>query len=207
MWIALGIIGGLAALITIILLLPVKIIIKSDEKNELILRYKFLFRIYGEDPDPNDPIIKALKVASGVDRLEKQISQEAIRAGGLKKTVKESYKMIADLLKELWNLLRYCKVTKLKIHILCAGDGADQVAIHYGECCTATYSLLNILRGFMKVRKRGCDIRIGCDYEGGKAEFSYDVLLRTNVARVLAALWSAVMAETKRMHRQNPQQK
>ena len=76
MWIALGIVGGLAALITVILLLPVKVIIRNDEQNELILRYKFLFKTYGEDPDPNDPIIKALKEASGVNRFQKRELKE-----------------------------------------------------------------------------------------------------------------------------------
>ncbi len=205
MWIALGIIGGLAALITIILLLPVKIILRNDEKEPLILRYKFLFRTYGEDPDPNDPIIKALKTASGVDRLEKRVLQEDTRAVGVIKAVQESYTMLLDLLKEAWNLLRYCKITRLTVKIRCTGDGADQVAIHYGECCTATYSLLNLLRGYMKVRRRGCKIDIGCDYEGEKSLFRYDILLKTNVGHVLAALWRAVMAETKRMQAAQPQ--
>ncbi len=206
MWIALGIVGGLAALITVILLLPVKIIIKNDENDPLILRYKFLFKTYGEDPDPNDPIIKALKTASGIDRLEKRVLQENDRVVGVVKAVKESYSMLADLLKELWNLLRFCRVTKLMIKIRCTGDGADQVAIRYGEYCTATYSLLNVLRGFMKVRKRGCKIDIGCDFEGETSLFRYDVLLKTNVSHVLAALWRTVMAETNRMQAQKNSQ-
>ena len=52
MWIAIGIAGFIAVLITVILLLPVKVIIKNDENNELILRYRFLFKTYGENPDP-----------------------------------------------------------------------------------------------------------------------------------------------------------
>lgn len=198
MWIALGIVGGLAALITVILLLPVKVIVRNDEQNELILRYKFLFKTYGEDPDPNDPIIKALKEASGINRFQKRELKESVRSDGLKSTLKESYDMLLDLLKEAWNLLQNCKITKLHITIRCTGDGADQVAIHYGESCTATYTLLNLLQGYVKIKKRGCKIDIGCDFEGDKPIFRYDVLLKTNVKRVLGALWRTVLAETRR---------
>ena len=77
MWIALGIVGFLAALITVILILPVKVIIKSDGNDELYLRYKFLGKTYGEDPDPNDPIILMLKKAGGV------IGAKIVKNGGL----------------------------------------------------------------------------------------------------------------------------
>ena len=59
MWIVLGIIGFLALLITVILLLPVKIILRNDDKEALILRYRFLGKTFGEDPNPDDPIVKA----------------------------------------------------------------------------------------------------------------------------------------------------
>ena len=117
MWIALGIIGFLAALITVILLLPVKVIIKNDEQEPLILRYRFLFKTYGEDPDPNNPVIKALKTASGVDRLSKETLQESVRSGGLQKSVTETFSILKSLAKELWQLLKLCKVTKLNIAI------------------------------------------------------------------------------------------
>ena len=58
MWIFLGIVAGLAAIVAIIWSLPVYVIIKSGEDGELILLYRFLGKWYGEDPDPNNPIIK-----------------------------------------------------------------------------------------------------------------------------------------------------
>ena len=76
MWIFLGIVAFLALLITVILLLPVYVIIKTDKNGELIFRYKFLNKIYGEDPDPNNPVVKTLKKASGVSRLEKDKLKE-----------------------------------------------------------------------------------------------------------------------------------
>ncbi|MBR2447526.1 MAG: hypothetical protein IKB29_00930, partial [Clostridia bacterium] len=72
MWIFLSVLLFLILLITVILLLPISVIIKTDQNDELILRYRFLFKTYGEDPDPNNPIIKTLKEASGISRLEKE---------------------------------------------------------------------------------------------------------------------------------------
>lgn len=212
MWIALGILGGIAVLITVILLLPVRIIIKNDENNELILRYKFLFKTFGEDPDPNDPIVKALKTASGIDRLETKAIQKNIQSDGLHKTVSGSFSTLVDLLKELVGLLKRCKVTKLSVFIRCAGD-ADEAAVHYGQCCTAVYSLLNLLRSFVKVRKRGCNIDVGCDFLGTESVFRYDAVLTILAGRVLAGLWRAVMAEARRAaadpqkYRKEPPQK
>ena len=202
MWIVLGILGFLALLITVIVLLPVKVIIRNDEQNELILRYKFLGKTYGEDPNPDDPIIKALKTATGVDRLEKKAIKENIQASGLQKAVTSSYAILVDLLKEVVALLKLCTITKLQVKIRCTGDGADQVAIHYGECCAATHSLLTLLRSFVKIRKRGCNIDIGCDFIGSESVFDYHVVLMVRVGRVLSALWRVAMAEAKRMKSQ-----
>lgn len=207
MWIVLAVLGFLAVLITVIVLLPVKVIIRNDAQNELILRYKFLGKLYGEDPNPDDPIIKALKTATGVDRLEKKALKQNIQSSGLQKTVTDSYSMLVDLLKEVVALLKLCVITKLQVKICCAGDGADQVAIHYGECCAATHTLLNLLQSFLKIRKRTCDIDISCDFLGGEGSFDYHVILRTRVGRVLAALWRVAMAETKRMKSQQGTQR
>ena len=199
MWIALAIIGFLAMLITTILLLPVKVIIKNDENNQLIFRYKYLFKTFGENPDPNDPIVKALKSATGVDRLQKDAVQKNIQNDGLKKTVTESYSMLVDLLKQVVRLLKRCVITRLHIQILCTGDNAAEAAVHYGQCSAATYSLLHLLANFLKIKKRGCKVDIGCDISGAKPVFRYDVMLSIRAGLVLAALWDVAMAETKRM--------
>ena len=208
MWIALGIIGFLAALVTAIVLLPIKFIIKNDENNELILRYKLLGKTFGEDPDPNDPIIKSLKSAAGVDRLGKAELKKSIHSDGLTKTLKSSYAMIIDLLKEVVALLKLCKITKLEVKIRAVGDGPDEAAIHYGQYCAITYGLLNAINVFVKVRKRGCNVDIGCDFFGTESVFRYDVVLVTRFGRVLAALWRVILAEAKRIpSQQEPQRK
>ena len=209
MWIVLGILGFIAVLITVILLLPVKIILRNDEKNELTIRYKFLWKTYGENPDPDDPIVKALLKSSGVSRLKKSTFQKNVKTGGLKKTLSESGNMLIDLLKEILAILKHATITRLHIKIRCVGDEVDEAAIHYGQCCAVVYSLLNVLRGLMEVRRQGCNIDVGCDLFGSEEVFRYEIVLVVRAGRVLAAFWRTVMAEVKRMadQRQDTQEK
>ena len=198
MWIVLSILALLAVIITVILLLPVKVIIKNDDNDILILRYRLLFKTYGEDPDPNDPIVKALKRAGGIDRLEKTAVQENIQADGLQKTIRESYSLIVDLLKELLALLKNGTVTKLNIRIQSAGEDPADAAINYGIYQAATHTLVAVLREFVKIRKRGCKIDIGCNFYEQKTLFRYHLVLNIPFFRVLAAFWRAALAEAKR---------
>lgn len=206
MWIALSILSGLAILVTALFLSPVKILIQNDEQNELMLRYKFWFKTFGEHPDPDDPITKMLWTASGASRLKKTNLQKNIRSDGLQKTVTESYKMLIDLLKELAALLKYCTLTKLHVKIRSVGDGADEAAIHYGQYSAVTYSLLSVLQEFLKIRKRGCNIDISCDFMGTEGVFHYEAVLTIRLSRVLAAFWRTVLAESKRVARQRVDQ-
>ena len=207
MWIAIGILAFLAALICAILLSPVKIILKNDEQNELLLRYKYWFKTFGEEPNPDDPIVKALLSATGVERLQSKNVQKNIQSDGLKKTVSESYTMLTELLREAVTLLKRCTVSRLRIKIRCTGDDAAQVAIRYGQYCTATYSLLSILRNFIKIRKRGCSIDISSNFPAAESVFRYQVVLSFRAARVLAGFWRIALGQFKRMSAQKTQQK
>ena len=199
MWIALSILAFLAALVTVVLLSPVKVIIKNDEKNGFILRYKLLYKTYGENPNPDDVIVKTLKKSGGVTRLEKAAMQENIQTDGLQKTISDSYAALIGILKELLFLLKRCTATRLYLKIRCAEDEPDETALHYGICHAATHTLLGTLSAFLKIRKRGCKIDIGYDFEGGTPLFRYEVILSVPFGRVLAAFWRLVLAEGKRV--------
>lgn len=195
MWWLLGILGGLTAIITVILLLPVYVIIRSDDKGELELRYRFLGKLYGEDPDPNNPIVVQLKKVSGVSRIEKQLQD-------VKKTdrdeLKESIAILRDLLKEVVAILKYCKATTFRIHAVCAEPMPSDTAITYGWTVAAVQSFSAFLSSVMKVRKRGRDLQVVCDYASEKSELSYELVVRVFLFRALAALWRLAMEEVKR---------
>lgn len=198
MWIIFSILAILAIIIAIILLLPVKVIIKNDENNALILRYKLLFKTFGENPNPDDPIVKALLKAGGVDRLKKSNIQQNVKAEGLQQTVSDSYSALVELLKELVYLLKHCTIAKLTVQIHAADEDPSEAAVYYGIYTAATYTLLSALNSFLRIRKKNVNLDIRCVYHNAPALFRYHVVLTVPTYRVLAAFWRAVMEEVKR---------
>ncbi len=198
MWIFLGIVGFLALLITVILLLPVYVVIKSDEEEGIILRYKFLGKTYGENPDPNNPIIKTLKKAAGLSRLEKKEMKKSTKKKGYFDTVRESLALILDLLKKILDLLKLCKVKKFYINIVSAEEDAAQAAINYGRYCAVASPVIAFIDANLKIGKRGRDINISCDYDKKEAAFDFDILLMVHLSRVLSALVKVIWEEAKR---------
>ena len=104
-------------------------------------------------------------------------------------------------------LLKVCTVTRLRVTIRSAGEDAAEAAIHYGQYCAATHGLLASLRSLLKVRNRGCQIDIGCDYAARKEIFRYDAVLLVRFGRVLVSFWHIAMEEARRMaaEKQNQQ--
>lgn len=198
MWIALGILGGLALLITALLLLRVRVILKSDERGQLQLRYRYLFKTFGEDPDPDDPIIKMLKKSAGITRFEKEQLQQQVGQEGLTDTVKESFAILRDLISQVVGLLKRCTATKLQLTVVCAGTDAAETAIRYGQISAAAYSFLSLLNSIMRVRKRGCKFDLRCDFTAKSGEFSYHAEISVALFRVLAAFFRVAWAEAKR---------
>lgn len=197
MWIFLGIIGFILLLITIILLLPITVIIKTDRDGELVLLYKILFKTFGENPDPNQPIVKALKEISGVERLKKPtISKEKEFVSILR----DDISLIIGLLKRLLELLKQCRVKVLKIDIVCAEEDAASTAINYGICYAVISPLLNLLHGSMKVRKRGEQINIRPDFSSNSGSFDFKAVLVIPVFRVVAAIWNLAFDEARRIN-------
>ncbi len=203
MWIFLGIVAFLVLLITAILHLPVYIIIKSDDSGELMIRYKFLHKTFGENPDPNNPILKTLKKASGISRLEAESLQLNVQKSGLLGTVSQTCRILIDLLKEVGKILKYCTAKRLSIKIICTGDDAAEAAINYGQCCTVIYPFAGLLSSIMKIRKKGQNINISCDYDGKQDIFKIDFLIMIRFYRVLAAFFRIALKEAKRTVKSN----
>ncbi len=204
MWIFLGIVGALAAIITFLATLRVYIIVKSDEKGELMLRYKILWKTFGEEPNPNDPIVKALKKATGIENLERANVQKDIKRSGLQSAVAQSVEILVALFKEVLNILKYCTATKFEVHILCTSEDAAAAAISYGETCALVYPVLGALENALRrVRKKDIDIRCSFDGEKETAQYNFTVYLR--MYNVLAALWRVSLAEVRRDLEKNRQ--
>ena len=206
MYIFLSILAIIIALITIILLLPVYIIIKTDQDGEVIIRYKILWLVFGENPNPNHPILKSVKQTIGVTRLEKDgFKKNANSKKELSENVKGSFSIIIGLLKRLLELLKSCTIKTLKIDIVCAESDAAQAAINYGICHAVLSPFLADLHSFMKVKRNAQKINITCDYLKNEGSYDYDIVLYVSVFRVIVAIFKAEFDEAKRLEDQNMQ--
>ncbi|MBQ6706141.1 MAG: DUF2953 domain-containing protein [Clostridia bacterium] len=198
MWIVCGIVAFLALLITVILMLPVSIIIKNDDDDQLILRYKFLWMIFGEDPNPDAPLTKALKKASGISQLETDRLKSSAEEVGLSTTVLQTVQIVFDLLREVVRVLKYATMKRFYIKLVCAEEDAADTAISYGKCCAVVYPLVGFVQSVMKVRKKGQHLDISCDYLGGEEQLRFDFVISVRLCHLLSALLRIVLKEAKR---------
>lgn len=191
-------------------MLPILVMIKTDENNELIFRYKLLNKVYGENPDPNNPIFKILTQSAGVSRLKYNNLQTSFKKRGVAKTIREILRIVFDLIKEILNILKFCNAKKFELDIVVRGEDAAQTAIEYGECCAVAYPLLGAVFANVKINPKVPKVNIACDYDGGdKTTFKCDIVLSVRLARVVAAFFRIAFKEAKRtisdMRSQYPQ--
>lgn len=201
MWIAIGIIGGLALLITVILSLPVYVTAKDDEQGELMLRYHFLHMTFGEEPDPENPILLFVKEASGLSRTSKEALRSNVKTSGVVVTVKDTCHILLTLLQQVVWILPRCTLTRLHFTAICTADDAGDAALNYGKTCAVAYPLLGAVHALMPVKKSGESVDICCDFDAPESEIHYDIKLRTNVCDVLIAFIKIVYKEALRTSR------
>lgn len=197
------IIGALALLVAAALFLPIYVILKTEQDGSLAFYFRFLGKTYGDEKgdksnEPN-PIVEVLKKAAGLSRLEKKGIKTNVKKAGVFDTVRQDFELISDLLKKVFDLLGLCVVKKLKLKIVCAKEDAADTAISYGRYCAVVNPALAYIQSLMRVRERGKDISITCDYNGGEEKFELELVIYARVFRVLGALVKIVMKEAQRV--------
>ncbi len=198
-WIVLGISAFLAIAVTAILRIRVYVIIKSDTDGELMLRYKILWKTFGEQPDPNNPILKAIKKSTGIDRIESSRLRSDIENQGLQSAAGAIVDIIGDLLRELADILKYCTATKFELKALRSSDDAADAAIAYGEYCAIVYPIIGAFANALgRVYKRGRHVDIRCGFGSEEDYVQYNFTIFVRMHRVLSALVRISIAEAKR---------
>lgn len=192
------IVAILAILIATLLILPVYIIIKNDQKNNLILSFKFLFWSFGGEKKPESPVTKKLKKSIGANKLSKEKLKNDMKKGGLPATVTETAQILITILKELSSLLGHCTAKKYELNIICSSEDAAQTAISYGKCCAAAFPLLGLFGSLIKIKKKGRNIDIRCDFTGKQELFSYNFVISTKVFNLLSSFIKVAIKEAKR---------
>ena len=192
------IVAILAILIATLLILPVYIIIKNDQKNNLILSFKFLFWSFGGGKKPESSVTKKLKKSIGANKLSKEKLKNDMKKGGLPATVTETAQILITIFKELSGLLGHCTAKKYELNIICSSEDAAQTAISYGKCCAAAFPLLGLLGSLIRVKKKGRNIDIRCDFTGKQELFRYNFVISTKVFNLLSSFIKVAIKEAKR---------
>lgn len=199
MWIFLSILLFIIILITVVLLLPVFITIKYNKDDGLYLRYKILHKTFGGESSSSDnSFAKNIKNALGLSRLEKDKLKTKAEKTNILHTVKDSFSLIVDLLKELVGLLKYCKAKIFKVNIVCANTDAAEAAISYGECCAVMMPILRYLHSLIDIKPSGKEINISCKYDTDVSSFDFETVISVRIFRIVSALLHAIFAEAKR---------
>lgn len=192
------ILGALALLITVICLLPVYVYIYYDEENSLQLRYRLLWKVFGEDPNPNSPILKLLKELSGVAKFDSVKSiKETVSDSGVSYTLKQVGDVLISLLRQLVWLLPRCRVRKLELRAICAEGEPDEAAMEYGKLCAAVYPIVGIVDNIIPINRRKLLLDLRCDFEAEKSDFALTAVIRARLGSALRALWRIVLDEAK----------
>lgn len=198
LWIILGILGFVALLITVICLLPVYVYVYYDKENSLYFRYRLLWKVFGETPNPNNPILRLVKDLAGLSRFDSvKALKKNVSSLGVGTTVGQILRVLLSLLREILWLLPKCRLRKLRIRALCAHEDPEEAAMHYGETCALLYPAIGVLDNIMPIRPKGLDLNLGCDFDLSESEVELEAHIRAHLGPVLLALWRVALDEAK----------
>lgn len=190
MWIFLSVL----AFIILLLLMPIYIIIKNDENNNNIFLIKFLFFKFDFKGDSSEKNKKQNKT----DREARKQKEKTAEKKDFRETVSEIMKLISNIFEELLKLFKHLVARKFQLQIICASKDAAQAAIHYGECCAAVYPVLGFISSAIKVKEKGRDIDIRCEYDKSSWTVKYHFIIGIRICHILAALIRFGAKEVKR---------
>lgn len=187
------------ALIFIILMLPVHIIIKKDENDEIKILYRVLFFTFGEEPDPDNKLVKDLMGLAGVSKLtDVENIKESADSKGVSATVSDTVSVLVGLVKQLVWIFKYLKLSKLNINCICAGEDSAETAMDYGVACAVIYPLSGFLHSVMRVNRRKEKINVRCDFINNKPTFNVEAVISVKILFVVIAFLRLVKDETEK---------
>lgn len=165
---------SLIFLVGIIMLIPVKLILKSEENNLKILIKVLFFKI-----DPNELSNEEEKQNKPQKKNEKKEFKERIE------NVKLILKKVKAVLKKLGSILRVMKLEKLNLKFISGGEDAVKSAINYGIACSVIYPVISHIQSAMKVRRKRVSIDVGCVFENVPYEFNFEAVISIKIFHLL----------------------
>lgn len=185
-----AVLGALAAIVALILSLPVVIFVRAESAQPLSLRYRlgpipFREKAPGE---PAGPVGTLLRKILGLAPLrDVQSAQKAVRSRGVGATIVQLVRAMQTLLAAIGALLPEVRLKKLRLRAVCAGEDAAEVAMHYGAACAAVYPAVGYLETVMKTRPNAADVQITCDFVAAEGNYAFCAELRISLFRIFRA--------------------
>lgn len=216
MWVLFWIVAAILALLGALLLLPVYLVVKTDEKGQPQLYFRVLGKtLEGEQKKekpkktaqqpvkktqnaPQNPVADMLKKALGIHRFEKEYLQKKIQSGGFADTVSQSLEMIRALVDQVIDVIRGCVAVRFQLKLRCGGTDPADVAMAYSRYCALVYPLTGYLGAVIRLRPGKTQVDIRCDMLAEKTEFFCHVVIRLRIFYVVRCVLRILQAEAKR---------
>ena len=174
----------LISLIALILFFPLTLYIEKGQGKKLIIKIKFLFLTFKNDEKAMNFISK-LKTKSGNKKnKEPEAQKENIP---FTKKITNTCKLVSNILSQINYVLSHIRIEHLYLKLICAEMDAAFTAITYGTVCSAVYPLLGIIESKAKVKNEAFDLKIGCDYDGKKSLYDFNITLKFSLIFALIA--------------------
>ena len=174
--IALYIIGGLALLILLILLLPIRGALKySAEGFTLDIRY--LSYVLAAIPGKQK------------GKLKKLVKEALEKRGGL---VKPLLAVRIEIFQAIGKLFSGIRVKELKVWYLAAADNAAEAALQFGKMQAGLGAITGALENIFTIKKR--DYRVDVSFEKTEPEVYIEARMILPLYRLIAILFGMVKA-------------
>lgn len=185
------VLAAIALIITVILLLPVRVLIGYDDKNgQVTLLYRFLGMTFGEEPNPDSAISKGAKKITGISKLD---SLGSVRGNisdiGVSATIGQIVDILGMLLGRVVWILKYCVIEKFNVDVVCVGSDAANAAMEYGAVCAVIYPIIGYIHTMTTVKDSGENINVTCDFEGSDGRVALDTVIRVRIVHLVRALF------------------
>lgn len=187
--------GALAALIALILSIPVVILARAESAQPLSLRYRLgILPLREKAPgEPAGPVGRLLRRILGLAPLrDVHSAQKAVRTRGAGATLLQLASALRALFAAIVALLPEVRLGRLYLRAVCAGEDAADVAINYGAACAAVYPAVGYLQTIMKARPNAADVQVLCDFDASEGHYELRAELRVSLFRIFRAAFRLI---------------
>jgi hypothetical protein len=166
---------SLIFLVALLLLTPIKVVLKSSKDEKLKISIKVLFiTVY----PPKTP--------------KKEKKEEPKKKPKPKKTFKEQIENVKNILKKvkvviskLDSVLKVTKLEKLHLKFVSGGGDAAKAAINYGIACSVIYPVTSYVQSAMKVKKSKASVEVACLFEDVPYNFEFEAIISIRIFHLL----------------------